>query len=78
VDHGTIACCYILLAFIAYYPFKEKKKMGAKCNHDSFWYLGDYHSSVCFYFGIYAQIYILSILVKALPILFTWKEFKKY
>lgn len=76
---GTIACCYILLAFIAYYPFKEKKIWARNSIIIAFsvWVLID--STICFYFGIYTQIYIInffSILVKALPIIFTWKEFK--
>lgn len=75
---GTIACCYILLAFIAWYPFKEKKvwARNAIITAFSFWVIID--SLSCWYFKIYPQIYIInafSIIVKALPILFTWKDF---
>ena len=75
---GTIACCYILLAFIAWYPFKEKQKWARNAIVTAFsvWVILD--SSVCLYFGVYPQIYIInavSILVKALPIIFTWKAF---
>ncbi|MDP3555930.1 MAG: hypothetical protein Q8T03_01075 [Bacteroidota bacterium] len=76
---GTIACCYILLAFIAWYPFKEKKvwARNAIIIAFSFWVIID--SLGCLYFKVYQQIYIInafSIMVKALPILFTWKDFK--
>lgn len=75
---GTIACCYILLAFIAKYPFKEKQKWARNAIIVSFgiWVIID--SSVCFYSGVYPQIYIInafSITMKALPIIFTWKDF---
>jgi|JI10StandDraft_1071094.scaffolds.fasta_scaffold596713_2 hypothetical protein len=77
---GTITCCYILLAFIAKYPFKEKQKWARNSIIISFsiWVFID--SSVCLYFGVYPQIYIVnafSIIVKALPIIFTWKDFSQ-
>lgn len=75
---GTIACCYILLAFIAWYPFKEKQRWARNAIITAFsvWVIID--SSVCLHFGAYPQIYIInifSIIVKALPIIFTWKDF---
>lgn len=75
---GTITCCYILLAFIAWYPFKEKQLWARNAIITAFsaWVIID--SSVCLYFGVYPQIYIInafSISVKALPIIFTWKDF---
>ena len=75
---GTIACCYILLAFIAWYPFKEKQRWARNAIITAFsvWVIVD--SCVCLHFGVYPQIYIInafSIIVKALPIIFTWKEF---
>ncbi|MDO9000849.1 MAG: hypothetical protein Q7W45_13860 [Bacteroidota bacterium] len=77
---GTIACCYILLAFIAWYPFKEKKvwARNAIIIAFSFWVIID--SLGCLYFKVYQQIYIInafSIMVKALPIVFTWKDFRQ-
>jgi hypothetical protein len=77
---GTITCCYILLAFIAKYPFKEKQKWARNAIISAFsvWVIID--SSVCLYFGVYPQIYIInafSITVKALPIIFTWKDFRQ-
>ena len=76
---GTIACCYILLAFIAQYPFKEKQPWArnAIITAFSFWVIID--SSLCIYYGVYPQIYLInafSIMVKALPIIFTWKSFE--
>lgn len=76
---GTITCCYILLAFIARYPFKEKQLWSRNAIIVAFtvWVIID--SSVCLYFEVYPQIYLVnafSIIVKALPIIFTWKEFR--
>ena len=76
---GTIACCYILLAYIAWYPFKEKQRWARNAIIVAFsiWVIID--SSVCLYFGMYPQIYFInafSITVKAIPIIFTWKDFK--
>ncbi len=75
---GTIACCYILLAFIARYPFKNKERWARNAIMIAFtvWVLID--SSVCIYFGAYPQVYLInifSITIKALPIIFTWKHF---
>ena len=77
---GTIACCYILLAFIAWFPFRKKERWARNAIIVAFggWVVLD--SAVCLYYGVYFQIYIInafSILVKALPIIFTWRDFKK-
>jgi len=76
---GTIACCYILLAFIAWFPFQRKERWARNAIIIAFgtWVVLD--SVICFYYGVYFQVYIIntfSILIKALPIIFTWKEFK--
>ena len=75
---GTIACCYILLAFIAQFPFRRKERWARNAIIVAFgtWVLLD--SAVCIYYGVYFQIYIInafSILQKGLPIFFTWKNF---
>ncbi|MES2781140.1 MAG: hypothetical protein V4651_14700 [Bacteroidota bacterium] len=75
---GTIACCYILLAFIARYPFKEKKVWARNAIIIGFgcWVIID--TIGCLYANVYPQIYFIntfSILVKALPIVFTWNYF---
>ncbi len=75
---ATIACCYILLAFIARFPFKEKERWARNAIMTAFgvWVILD--SAVCLQHGVYFQIYIInffSIIVKALPIIFTWKDF---
>ena len=77
---GIIACCYILLAFIVWFPFRKKERWARNAIIVAFgvWVLLD--SAVCVYYGAYFQIYIInafSILVKALPIIFTWNDFKK-
>ena len=77
---GTIACCYILLAYIAWYPFKRKERWARNAIMAAFsiWIIFD--SAVCLYYGIYFQVYIInafSFLVKALPLIFTWKDFQK-
>jgi hypothetical protein len=75
---GTISCCYILLAFIARYPFKNKERWARNAIILAFgiWVIID--SVVCIYFGVYPQVYLInvfSITIKALPIIFTWKYF---
>ena len=57
---GTIACCYTLLAFIAWYPFKEKKVWARNAIIIAFglWVVID--SLGCLYFKIYPQIYIIN------------------
>ena len=75
---GTITCCYILLAFIAKFPFKEKQKWAWNAIAMSFtiWFLID--SSACIYYNVLPQIYIInlfSISVKLLPLIFTRKHF---
>lgn len=77
---GTIACCYLMLAYISWYPFQRKEKWARNAIIITFtiWCLVD--SYVCYKSEVYFQIYFinaLSILQKALPIIFTWKEFKK-
>ena len=77
---GTIACCYILLAFIAKYPFKEKLPWARNAIIIAFGFWAIIDSSVCLYFSAFPQIYIInafSIFIKALPIIFTWKDFKR-
>ncbi len=77
---GTIACCYILLAFIAKYPFKNKEIWARNAVMAAFgtWIILD--SAVCIYYGVYFQVYFInafSLLQKVLPIAFTWKDFKQ-
>ena len=77
---GTIACCYILLAFIAKYPFKNKEIWARNAIIAAFgtWILLD--SAVCIYYGVWFQVYLVnafSFIQKALPLIFTWKDFKK-
>ena len=75
---GTIACCYIFLAFIAWYPFKKKEAWARNAIIVAFgtWIILD--SAICLYYGVYFQIYLInafSFFQKALPIIFTWKDF---
>jgi len=75
---GTIACCYILLAYIAKYPFKKREAWARNCIFAAFstWVVLD--SGVCIYYHVYFQVYLInafSILVKALPLVFTWNDF---
>ncbi|RFS13825.1 hypothetical protein [Emticicia sp. C21] len=76
---GTIACCYVLLAYIVWYPFQKKETWARNAIVVAFtiWCLID--SYICFKFQVYFQIYLinaLSVLQKALPIIFTWNAFK--
>jgi len=75
---ATITCCYILLAFIAKYPFARKELWSRNAIIIAFGVWVTIDSSFCIYFGTYPQLYLVnafSILVKSLPIIFTWKEF---
>lgn len=76
---ATIACCYILLAFIAHYPFKDKQPWArnAIITAFGFWVIID--SAICIYYKVYPQVYLInafSITIKLLPIIFTWKAFE--
>jgi hypothetical protein len=75
---GTMTCCYIILAYIAAYPFKNKERWARNAIITGFggWLLLD--SATCFYYGLYFQVFIInafSVMVKALPLAFTWHEF---
>jgi hypothetical protein len=75
---GTIACCYILLACIARYPFRRKEKWSwyAIVIAFSIWILID--TAACIYYRVYFQAYMInafSFLVKALPLIFTYRDF---
>lgn len=77
---GTIACCYLLLACIARYPFKRKERWARNAVIIGFstWIILD--SAISIYYGVYFQFCIInafSFLVKALPLIFTWKYFQK-
>lgn len=76
---GTMACCYILLAFIAHHPFKNKEVWARQAILVGFGFWVVVDSAGCLYFGVYPQLYLInafSILVKALPLIFTWKSFR--
>lgn len=77
---GTIASCYILLAYIAMYPFKRKERWARNAIIAGFGIWITIDSLASLYYGVYFQFYIInafSFLTKALPILFTWKDFQK-
>lgn len=75
---GTIAGSYVLLAFIAKYPFKQKEKWAWQAATASLltWFVID--SSICFYHGAYFNILLINmftLFVNGLPLLFTKKYF---
>ncbi|MBF9252196.1 hypothetical protein I2I11_02715 [Pontibacter sp. 172403-2] len=77
---GTIACSYILLAYIARYPFRRKERWARNAILVAFgtWVILD--SAISVYYGVYFQFYLInafSFLIKALPLVFTWKDFRK-
>jgi hypothetical protein len=77
---GTIACCYTLTAFIAWYPFAKKEKWAwwAIAVSYTIWMVLD--STVCWYYGVHFQVYLInlfSVVVKLLPLVMTWKYFNK-
>ncbi|WP_291857394.1 hypothetical protein [Marinilabilia sp.] len=78
---ATIACAYILLAFIAWYPFHRKERWARNAIIAAFgvWVILD--SVVCIKYGVYFQLYLVngfSISIKALPLIFTWKQFSNH
>ncbi len=75
---GTIACCYLLLAFLAKYPFKKKERWARNAIVAAFtvWFIID--SSVCIYYGVFFQaliVNVFSLLIKMMPVIFTWNDF---
>ena len=78
---GTIACCYILLAYIAWYPFRQKQVWARNAIILAYttWIVLD--SAACIYYGVYLQLIMIntfSFVIKALPLIFTWKDFNKH
>jgi hypothetical protein len=74
---GTIACCYILLAFIAWFPFQRKVSWARNAFISAFgdWIILD--SVVCFRCGVCFQIYLIiafSFSQNGLPIVFTFNN----
>jgi hypothetical protein len=78
---ATIAVTYILLAYIAQYPFRRREKWARNAIIVGFsvWFITD--AIVSIYYGVYFQVLVLHLLIslpqKALPLVFTWKEFEK-
>ena len=77
---ATISGSYLLLAFIARYPFKKKERWSRNAIVAAFgvWFIVD--SIVSVYYGILFQALVLHLFIsvpqKALPLIFTWKEFE--
>jgi hypothetical protein len=77
---GTMTCCYIMLAYIAAFPFKNKERWARNAIIAGFggWVLLD--SAVCLYHGLFFQVFIInlfSVVVKALPLIYTRRAFKQ-
>jgi hypothetical protein len=78
---ATIAVTYLLLAYIAYYPFRRKEKWARNAIVVAFsvWFITD--TIVSMYYEVYIQALVLHLLIsvpqKALPVIFTWKAFEK-
>lgn len=78
---ANIAGFYLLLVFIARYPFKRKERWARNAIIVAFgaWFIID--AIVSFYYGVLFQVLVLHLLVsipqKALPLIFTWKAFEK-
>ena len=76
---GTITCCYILLTYIAIYPFKRKERWARNAILFAFgvWLILDSAASI--YYGVNFQAYFIngsSLIIKALPLIFTWRDFE--
>jgi hypothetical protein len=75
---GTITACYLFAAYISAVPFREKKKWARSAILVAFGSWAIIDSTVSLFCKVYFQVYVLnaiSILIKALPLIFTWKEF---
>ncbi len=75
---GTIAGSYVLMAFIAKYPFRNREKWAWQAATFSLltWFVID--SSLCFYHGAYFNIVLINLftlVVQGLPLVFTKKYF---
>jgi hypothetical protein len=74
---GTMACSYILLAYITAIPFSKRELWSRDAIVVSFgaWIILD--TAACIYYGIYLQVAlnVFSLLVKAIPLTVTWKYF---
>src|SRR5687767_6172992 len=56
---ATMACSYIMLAFIAWYPFRRKERWARNAIIVAFgtWFIID--SAICIYYGVYFQVYLI-------------------
>jgi hypothetical protein len=78
---ATIAVTYILLAYLAQYPFRRREKWARNAIVVGFsvWFITD--AIVSINYGVYFQALVLHLLIslpqKALPLIFTWKAFVK-
>lgn len=75
---GTIAGSYILMAFIAKYPFRNREKWAWQAAVLSLltWFVID--SSISFYHGAYFNIVLINLftlVLQGLPLVFTRKYF---
>jgi len=76
---GTIAGSYVLMAFIAKYPFQNREKWAWQAATFSLltWFVID--SSLCLYHGAYFNIVLINLftlVVQGLPLVFTRKYFE--
>jgi len=78
---ATITGSYLLLTYIAYFPFRRKEKWARNAIIVAFgiWFITD--AIVGLYYGVYFQVLVLHLLVsvpqKALPLIFTWNDFNR-
>lgn len=75
---GSIAGYYILMAYIARYPLKNKERWArnAILAASLVWFFTD--STISVIYGIWFQaavINVFSLVIKLLPLFFTWNEF---
>ncbi|NJK84655.1 MAG: hypothetical protein HC906_00375 [Bacteroidales bacterium] len=77
---ATFVTSYLLLAFIAYFPFRKKEEWARNAIVTAFgvWFILD--TFYCMYYKIYFQAFVLnglSFIQKAVPLYFTWNDFRK-
>jgi hypothetical protein len=78
---ATIAVTYLLLAYIARYPFRQKERWARNAIIVAFsvWFIID--TTVSLYYGVFFHTLLLHLLIsvpqKAMPLIFTWKDFSR-
>lgn len=75
---GTIAAFYLLVAGIAWFPFRKREVWARNMLLIAFLVWGFIDTAICLHHHLYVQAFVIngfSLLMKALPLYFTWEDF---